>query len=124
MNTLFFSKIYKPISKKNDSFIEVNGCQAQAHWSRQPMESRSAGQHAASGMEFALTGTTHGKELVNSSGWTDSETECKSDREILRQLALENFATRVESGLKSLWKVLRDSSPGVNRADELVAERD
>ena len=105
-----------------------------------PMESRSAGQHPASGMEFALTGTTHGKELESSSGWTDpptdSETESpacknlvsslersrKSDREILRQLALENFATRVESGLKSLWKVLRDSSSGVSRADELVAE--
>ena len=100
-------------------------------------------------MEFALTGTTHGKE--DSDGWgmcsssvgdsdlsdfdtppaparlkklvsSSEQISRKSDREILRQLALENFATRVESGLKSLWKVLRDSSPGVNHADELVAE--
>ena len=123
-----------------------------------PMESRSAGQRAASGMEFALTGTTHGKERVsspielecwgsldghNSDSLSDFDTppaparlkelvssseeiSRKSDFEILRQLALENFATRVESGLKILWKVLRNSSEervnNPNRADELVAE--
>ena len=63
------------------------------------------------------------KELVSSS----EEISRKSDFEILRQLALENFATRVESGLKILWKVLRNSSEervnNPNRAASvLVAE--
>ena len=61
-------------------------------------------------MEFVLTSTTpgaSGKELVSSA-------------EEISRIALEDFATKVESDLKTLWAMLRTSGQQ-HRAYDVVA---